>query len=305
MIHYFGDLSLNANTSPTSITSGMTIASSDSSLGAGSGKTFHPLRGRSLSADVHDRPTLQRQKSVSSLAEPRLANIEVMSKWSMETSHSQSAATKLVEVQRMGDGVSPVVSRCNPFFDGFAPKGVRGSSPVAKATTGLPHLRPSHHRHVSAPMISTTVANFVIPPPLESRPRVKEKLHRRATTSKLRQPSRLNMNLSIHASAGSCDTSQPQRRLNPTDVGARDDARASLEDIRDSATPSQKLGKWGRDLFGWEAASALDSPTVSDGHEDTAKESQARMLSFGEFALDEGDGEEEEEIEVFLGFNDI
>lgn len=266
------------------------------------GKAFHPLRGRSLSAVLPDRPDLRRQKSFSSLAEPRLANIEVTSNWSTESSPSQSAATKLVAVQRRGETGPPAVSRCNPFLDGFASLACQDSNSNSKRGTRLPHLRPSHQRHVSAPMVSSSIANFVIPTPLECRPREQERLHRRATTSRSRQPSRLNMNLNPQTQAGSCDTPQERRRPNSNTFSTSVESQEQSHN-RESSTPSQKASKWGRDLLSWKITSSLVSPTVGEAHNDLIKCSQAQVASCSESAFDDED--DGEETEVFLGFNDI
>lgn len=168
------------------------------------------------------------------------------------------------------------------------------STLAAKEVVRPSHLRPTHHRHVSAPMVSSSIANFVIPPPLEARPYLQQKVHRRATTSKFKQPGRLD----VHAQPGPDAPETPsQRHRTDSLTSCTSERRLAHLSVESPVKPSN-AGRWARDLFSWTAAS-IQSPAEENVKliADDVKDQLA--------GLNLGQEESDDEIEVFLGLDDI
>lgn len=300
-LHLLGDISLEVNASPTSLTGEMTFKRSDSSNPV---DMLHFRGERSHSVLLPERPDLRRQKSFSSLAGPRLTEIEVTSRWSTESSRSPLSVGKLTAVQRMSSAGSLADSRRSPSQKGFRTKANPNSGSVAKTAMNLPHLWPSHQRHVSASMVSSSLADFVISPPLEARPREREKLHRRATTSRSRQPCRLSMSLAPPAHAGRLDISQNSQGLNLSSVDAPMTGVCEQAKATESAKPLQRVEAWSKGFLG-RTGLDLSTPKFATGTETHQKIDKAPPFQ-DTLCVDTvvGSGEEEE-IEVFSGFDDI
>lgn len=171
---------------------------------------------------------------------------------------------------------------------------------TAKGVARPSHLRPTHHRHVSAPMVSSSIANFVIPPPLEARPHLQEKAHRRATTSKFKQPGRLDMNAPLDSTGP--DTPSHRQRADSlrTCISER---RTTHLSAQSPARPSSSAGRWARGLFSWNAARStqprLEQNVALNANGDLDQD------KFANRSLRQDETGSEEETEVFLGLDDI
>lgn len=289
--------------SPTSTTS---KESSDGSVPTSPGRSgredFRAIGRAASFAAFPRRPNLHRQNSFASLAEPRLANVEVMSTWSTGSSRLCSAAVDLAATQKRKCPSSALEAPSNPFFEGFRSQSPQRSNSLTKEAVRPSPLRLTHQRHVSAPMVSSSIANFVIPPPLEARPHMQEKIHRRATTSRFRstQPTRQEMKPQM------CPE-EPiipfRRRRTDSTSSCASMKRSDLLEEDGSAESPTRPGRWARGLFSWKGISLIESRAEEEArHEarETACMDQLQSLDIAE------DGNEsEEETEVFLGLDDI
>ncbi|KAJ9116894.1 hypothetical protein QFC22_004551 [Naganishia vaughanmartiniae] len=302
-ISYLAESSLNLSSSPTSLhwNNLNTVSADSTSPMSFNNKGISALpRVPSLMMGT-GRRSLHRQSSNSSLAEPRMANVEVTSRWSTAVVNPRRATKELNDLR--DTCISTAVDKpTNPFLSGFRSEHLKRSSSVSKHGQKPSPLRPTHQRHVSAPMVSGSIANFLIAPPLEARPQARENPHRKATTALSRQPSRLEMRNrdvfetdSPATQKGLLSTVSVEQRITALPVATKDDRRPSLS--------RASSGSWTRSFLDAKflpRRSRNVERAINHNCDEKAEPEQNRLNG----AVDE-EGGDEEEIEVFLGLDDI
>lgn len=300
-ISYLAESSLNLSSSPASFHSEQNTLSTvpTSPMSLDSKGVIAYSRVPSLMAARLG--TVRRQSSNnSSLAEPRVANVEVTSRWSTTAINPRRATKELRELQEAH--ISTAVDKpVNPFLSGFRSEHLKRSNSVSKQKPSP--LRPTHQRHVSAPMVSGSIANFRIAPPLEVRPQARENTHRKATTALSRQPSRLEMRnrdvagpdspftqkgMLSTISTKNCITVIPAATKNERPVLRRASSSSWTRNFLDgNFMPGRLRNVADADKSGYDIKSELE------------------QNCFGAAVVEKEEGGDEEELEVFLGLDDI
>ncbi|KAJ9101850.1 hypothetical protein QFC21_003190 [Naganishia friedmannii] len=301
-ISYLAESSLNLSSSPTSLHSNLnTVNAVPVSPVSFDGKKLS-VRPRVPSLMTSQRGSLHRQSSSSSLAEPQVANIEVTSRWSTTVASHRDATKELGDLRDAC--VSTAVDKpTNPFVSGFRSEHLKRSNSVSKHGQRPSPLRPTHQRHVSAPMVSGSIANFLVAPPLEARPQYRENPHRKATTALSRQPSRLEMRNrdvigpdSPATQKGILSTVSLEKRITAISVATKNER---------PALSRASSGSWTRNFLDSNflpgRSRNVVNTTIKHHCDDKAGLEQNHFSS----GVEEADEEVEEEIEVFLGLDDI
>ncbi|KAJ9122683.1 hypothetical protein QFC24_004112 [Naganishia onofrii] len=260
-----------------------------------------PPRSRSRSSLKPPGKEDEESSNNSSLAEPRVANVEVTSRWSTTAINPRLATKELRELQ--GAHISTAVDKpVNPFLSGFRSEHLKRSNSVSKQKPSP--LRPTHQRHVSAPMVSGSIANFRIAPPLEVRPQARENTHRKATTALSRQPSRLEMRNRDVAGPDSPFTQKGMLSTISTKncITVIPAATKNERPVLSRASSSS----WTRNfLDGNFMPGRLRNVADADKSDYYDIKSELEQNCFGAAVVEKEEGGDEEELEVFLGLDDI
>lgn len=299
-ISYLVESSLNLSNSPVSLHSDLNTVSTVPVSPASINNKGMGAAHRVPSLMVTRQRSLQGQSSTSSLAEPRVANVEVTSRWSTTSVKPPHAIKELSDLR--DTCISTAIDKpVNPFLSGFRSEHIKRSNSVSKHGQKPSPLRPTHQRHVSAPMVSGSIANFLIAPPLETRPHTRETPHRKATTALSRQPSRLDMH--------NRDAIRPESPA--TRKGMLSTVSGEKRDIAVSAVIPQERpslirassSSWTKNFLDANFLPRRSRRAISTVNRDC--DDKAELDQTGVNTAVHEEGEDQEEIEVFLGLDDI
>ncbi|KAJ9113839.1 hypothetical protein QFC19_000032 [Naganishia cerealis] len=303
-ISYLAEFSLNVSNSPTSIDSNMNALSTTTSVSpmSNDNKGMSALP-RVPSMVISRRGSLHLQRSNSSLAEPRLANVEVTSRWSTEALHPRHATRELSNL-REGCISTAVDKPVNPFLSGFREEHLQRSKSASKHQGVRPSpLHATHQRHVSAPMVSSRVANFIIPPPQGVRLRGQESPHRKATTCLSRQPSRLEMR--GRDSNGSASPIMQPRKLSTASTDKHTEGEPAGTKVEQPSLSRMFSRSWSQNFLDSHFLPKGGSRHIVSTTKQNSDGKEQGEQDFFNVARTEEEEDGEDETEVFLGLDDI